>query len=241
MLRRPRNRQGRGGPSRGQNRGGRGGRGSSSSSGGFESQRSHNNATGESQGWRQYSGNVPKIQQVVPGAAVSIVLKMDQDTGREVQGFVAEVLTAGDHPRGIKVRLRDGRVGRVQKIVSEEEATAGSEGLSSLGRNGEQLDSDSRIHTVSASTSGRFTSRYTDFRFDNDGPEEPPTSNSLEAYIKPARGQKKRAANQTAASSEAGADGPSGGPIAVCPVCNDFEGDEAAVAHHVEQHFSVGD
>jgi hypothetical protein len=25
--------------------------------------------------------------------------------------------------------------------------------------------------------------------------------------------------------------------VAICPVCEDFEGDEAAVAHHVEEHF----
>ena len=34
---------------------------------------------------------------------------------------------------------------------------------------------------------------------------------------------------------------PSGQPVsdevAVCPVCYKFEGDEASVAHHVEQHF----
>lgn len=35
---------------------------------------------------------------------------------------------------------------------------------------------------------------------------------------------------------------PSGQPVsdefAVCPVCYKFEGDEASVAHHVEQHFA---
>jgi hypothetical protein len=29
----------------------------------------------------------------------------------------------------------------------------------------------------------------------------------------------------------------SGVEVATCPVCGEFEGDEAAVAHHVEQHF----
>lgn len=27
------------------------------------------------------------------------------------------------------------------------------------------------------------------------------------------------------------------GELSVCPVCGDFEGDEAAVAHHVAGHF----
>ena len=59
---------------------------------------------------------VPNVTQVIPGAAVSIVLKADQPTGRQVQGIVGNVLTRGNHPRGIKVRLSDGRVGRVQKM-----------------------------------------------------------------------------------------------------------------------------
>jgi uncharacterized repeat protein (TIGR03833 family) len=63
-----------------------------------------------------YPSFVPKVHQVIPGAGVSIVLKQDQPTGREVQGIVADVLTRGNHPRGIKVRLRDGRVGRVQRM-----------------------------------------------------------------------------------------------------------------------------
>lgn len=65
------------------------------------------------------TGNVPTIQQVIPGASVSIVLKADQPTGREVQGVVQELLTRGNHPRGIKVRLQDGRVGRVQRMAGE--------------------------------------------------------------------------------------------------------------------------
>lgn len=54
------------------------------------------------------TSSIPTTAVVVPGAAVSIVLKVDQPTGREVQGIVAELLTAGNHPRGIKVRLVDG-------------------------------------------------------------------------------------------------------------------------------------
>ncbi|KAF2209422.1 hypothetical protein CERZMDRAFT_11921, partial [Cercospora zeae-maydis SCOH1-5] len=67
---------------------------------------------------------MPSIRQVVPGDAVSIVLKADQPTGREVQGIVKDVLTRGDHPRGIKVRLADGRVGRVQRIPGTVPLTA---------------------------------------------------------------------------------------------------------------------
>ncbi|HOD85531.1 MAG: YwbE family protein [Methanoculleus sp.] len=55
---------------------------------------------------------------VRPGMTVDIVLKRDQRSGRRTRGVVAEILTNSSfHPHGIKVRLKDGRVGRVQEIV----------------------------------------------------------------------------------------------------------------------------
>jgi uncharacterized repeat protein (TIGR03833 family) len=52
---------------------------------------------------------------------VEIVTKGDQRSGRRVQGTVREILTGtGYHPHGIKVRLTDGRVGRVKGIVDPE-------------------------------------------------------------------------------------------------------------------------
>jgi len=55
---------------------------------------------------------------IKPGALVQIVLKADQPTGKLTEGVVAELLTnSANHPRGIKVRLRDGQVGRVQNIL----------------------------------------------------------------------------------------------------------------------------
>lgn len=49
------------------------------------------------------------------GDRVSIVLKQDQRTGRRTSGIVREILTSSPtHPHGIKVRLEDGQVGRVQ-------------------------------------------------------------------------------------------------------------------------------
>ncbi|KKU86115.1 MAG: hypothetical protein A3A32_00635 [Candidatus Wildermuthbacteria bacterium RIFCSPLOWO2_01_FULL_48_35] len=51
------------------------------------------------------------------GSEAEITLKEDQRTGKLTRGIVAEILTSSAfHPRGIKVRLQDGRVGRVQKI-----------------------------------------------------------------------------------------------------------------------------
>lgn len=63
----------------------------------------------------------PTIRKNIhPGLAVVIVLKADQKTGKGTQGFVQDILTnIPVHPRGIKVRLETGEVGRVQYIFSD--------------------------------------------------------------------------------------------------------------------------
>lgn len=54
---------------------------------------------------------------IKPGLLVKIVLKKDQPTGKLTEGVVRDILTPSQtHPRGIKVRLEDGQVGRVQEI-----------------------------------------------------------------------------------------------------------------------------
>lgn len=182
---------------------------------------------------------VPSIQQVVPGAPVSIVLKMDQGSGREVQGIAADILTSGNHPRGIKVRLQDGRVGRVQRMVSEEEATVASAGLSGLGRNGE---SESVASQVALGSRAASAPKYGDFRLD--APDEPPAAElSLSDYVvvktksaKKGKGKKQtEPANDETPEAESVLSLPS--TTSTCPVCGEFEGDEAAVAHHVSEHF----
>jgi uncharacterized repeat protein (TIGR03833 family) len=58
-------------------------------------------------------------RDIVPGNEVGIVLKKDQRSGKLTRGFVKDVLTrSARHPHGIKVRLTDGQVGRVKKILS---------------------------------------------------------------------------------------------------------------------------
>ena len=55
---------------------------------------------------------------IKPGMEVDIVLKKDQRTGTLTRGMVRQILTkSGSHPHGIKVRLADGQVGRVKKII----------------------------------------------------------------------------------------------------------------------------
>ena len=51
------------------------------------------------------------------GGEVDIVLKKDQPTGKLTRGKVKDILSSVSfHPRGIKVRLEDGQVGRVQIV-----------------------------------------------------------------------------------------------------------------------------
>ena len=52
------------------------------------------------------------------GSHVKIVLKQDQKSGKLTEGYVDRILTnKQQHPRGIKVMLQDGKVGRVQEIM----------------------------------------------------------------------------------------------------------------------------
>lgn len=55
---------------------------------------------------------------VKPGIVVMVVKKEDQRTGNLTKGVVKDILTnSSTHPHGIKVRLENGIVGRVQQIV----------------------------------------------------------------------------------------------------------------------------
>ena len=59
--------------------------------------------------------NGQKRDEIKPGMAVAIILKKDQRSGKLTQGLVKDLLTKSPfHSRGIKVRLEDGQVGRVQ-------------------------------------------------------------------------------------------------------------------------------
>lgn len=52
------------------------------------------------------------------GTKVAIVLKQDQRSGKLTEGVVKDILTnSPKHPHGIKVRLEDGQVGRVKKLL----------------------------------------------------------------------------------------------------------------------------
>ncbi|KAI0379198.1 hypothetical protein F5Y04DRAFT_259968 [Hypomontagnella monticulosa] len=194
--------------------------------------------------------SVPTTNEVIPGVLVNIVLKADQRTGREVSGTVRDVLTKGNHPRGIKVRLADGRIGRVQSIASL--SSASSSGPSYAASADSPTAADETTDPVNRATPrahGR-RSRYRDARFE-EPLEAPPEQADLSAYIVPATRQGKKKRNQksvnepdssaqgdeTARSSEINSNIDVGTATATCPVCEAFEGDETAVAHHVASHF----
>lgn len=170
---------------------------------------------------RDYNSNVPTIQQVTRGAAVSIVLKEDQPTGREVQGVVQDLLTRGNHPRGIKVRLNDGRVGRVQRMANDQ--TPPQQQLA-------QQQHQSAGFVVRRE--GRQAPTYTDIRND-EYPSLPPPRTLFD--FMPETEPETRSAEVAGVQSE---------PVifssatAKCPICGIFEGDEAAVTHHVEEHLA---
>ncbi|MGC9310697.1 MAG: YwbE family protein [Candidatus Aenigmatarchaeota archaeon] len=60
-------------------------------------------------------------KDIRPGLVVDIVLKKDQRTGKRTRGIVRDILTSAPfHSRGIKVRLQDGQVGRVQEVIGHD-------------------------------------------------------------------------------------------------------------------------
>ncbi|KAH8172048.1 hypothetical protein LIA77_08816 [Sarocladium implicatum] len=208
-MNRPRNRQPRpprGNDGAGGRGGGRGGGGGGGRGGRPPQDRNHRWTAGTPQ---QAAGTVPTIQQVIPGASVYIILKEDQPTGRETQGTVQELLTRGNHPRGIKVRLRGGLVGRVQRMSTEVTPVADVETATSA-----QAVRQSPL----VSRGGSSQIRYRDVRLDED--EEPP-QRSLADYL-PAELN----TPEPVATAQ---------PLAKCPFCEEFEGDEVAVSYHIDQ------
>lgn len=60
---------------------------------------------------------IPNRKDIKPCLEVDIVQKKDQGNGQLTHGIVQDILTNSQfHPHGIKVRLTNGLVGRVQNI-----------------------------------------------------------------------------------------------------------------------------
>ncbi|KAF2824823.1 hypothetical protein CC86DRAFT_371335 [Ophiobolus disseminans] len=174
--------------------------------------------------------SVPPHSAIRSGSGVSIVLKEDQPTGLQVKGIVADLLTRGDHPRGVKVRLRDGRVGRVQGLVGNEEGEKGeaSAGMG-LGRNGESPGMSRGGGRMVGGRVERDIREEDDYLYDESRVQA--SSDGLFAALEEA--DKRHQVQKRGVGSGMGDE-----EVVKCPVCGDFEGDERAVAFHVEEHFA---
>lgn len=192
---------------------------------------------------------MPTIREVVPGAGVNIVLKADQPTGRTVQGVIGDVLTRGNHPRGIKVRLTDGRVGRVQTMSSSAASTSAQpSGPVNLAGGTQEATIHEGYAPASRPIRGRRRDGGGDIRYSEDQ-DLPPQQIGLDAYVKEKKPKKRGrgkgnsssngaiAAEDDLPDGDAATDSRAPPESATCPVCGEFEGDEAAVAHHVASHF----
>lgn len=57
-------------------------------------------------------------KNILPGSKVKVIQKQHQRTGQLTEGVVKDILTkSAVHNRGIKVRLDNGIIGRVQEVI----------------------------------------------------------------------------------------------------------------------------
>ena len=192
---------------------------------------------------------MPPISRLTPGTSVAVILKVDQPTGHRVYGVVSELLTKGDHPRGVKVRLRDGRVGRVQAVVEE---ARGLEGEGAAGGVGANLGRDGENGGGFGSRGGGGFKQVQDVREDGhlwDESEPKEYFADVQFTVKQKKGKRKGKGAAAAELQQSSDVGERAGKVegevkekgvATCPVCGEFKGDERAVAHHVEGHFAEG-
>ncbi|KAH9873215.1 hypothetical protein J1614_005613 [Plenodomus biglobosus] len=198
----------------------------------------------------------PPHHALHPSTPVSIILKADQQSGHLSHGIIRDILTRGNHPRGVKVRLRDGRVGRVQAVVSVGEGERGEagvgwregegdgQGVPGLGRRGGE-GGGFRGERDCREDEGEYL-------FDEERARGRGRLDLFAAVEDAERGIVRGKARGKGRGRGRGGGGGGGGggvapaaaqihdgssEVAVCPVCGDFEGDETAVAHHVEEHF----
>jgi uncharacterized repeat protein (TIGR03833 family) len=143
---------------------------------------------------------VPKYSEIGQGVLVEIVLKADQSTGKLTRGKVADILTRGDHPRGVKVRLESGLIGRVQSLApaSNDSPPGINQASPSIHDDGHREDGSSKEFTVTQ----KFSSRTQNYRFQEDFRKtEPPVAEavSLTDFMKPTSRNKHKKSRKLAA------------------------------------------
>ena len=131
---------------------------------------------------------VPRISQLQSGTGVNIVLKGDQRSGKLTTGRIADILTKGDHPRGIKVCLTNGQIGRVQSLSSSLSPSALQSSSNDRG-----IASQPQNHQATNVLTESRRGMVQDVRQDGyDAPSNDQTS-SLFDYVRPSK-QRKSAA-----------------------------------------------
>ena len=133
---------------------------------------------------------VPKMSQLRPGIRVNVVLKADQQFGRLTTGQISDILTRGDHPRGIKVRLSTGQVGRVQSLSTSSDEPAAAHNLPF-----EHASSDQYPTYLEQSPTHPSGKRSRKFALQEDYRQDPSPleSTSLADYIRPSSSSKRHA------------------------------------------------
>lgn len=107
--------------------------------------------------------------------------------------------------------MRDGRIGRVQRMSSASQTTSQQPGAGAG-------QGQPKVHMP----------QYHDVRND-DYPSEPPPR-TLFDFLPPQE-------DNSAAEPSTASEGLTFSSATVkCPICGNFEGDEAAVSHHVDEH-----
>lgn len=145
---------------------------------------------------------VPKMTQLQSGTGVNIVLKADQGSGKLTTGQVADILTRGDHPRGIKVRLSNGQIGRVQSLsnsTSSEHQVSWAASLPNSSYDALGTPQKQPLSATVALKGGRWGMAQ-DVREDGHDPVSRPESSSLLDYVRPPKQRKVAAKTQPADS-----------------------------------------
>ena len=123
---------------------------------------------------------------------MNIILKADQRNGKLTTGQIADILTKGDHPRGIKVRLADGQIGRVQSLSPSPSLGAPRTPSGLVGLPPHRDDGFAR-----ADSENRLRGFQQDVRTDGHDPAALSEMGSLADYIKAPRKKKQARASQS--------------------------------------------
>ncbi|KAF3112409.1 hypothetical protein TWF103_003193 [Orbilia oligospora] len=245
-------RGGHGGRGRGQGRGrGRG----SSGGGGTSHPRPGQSAFAATNGLNP----VPRHSAIHTNTHVSIVLKEDQPTGRQVTGLVADRVLHGVPESSSTVQSGSAGGGQLDGAAMEE-SSSGFQNVNLGDRGGGGGHRSNYRGGGRGRGRGGFRPYNVSSARGEDGNERSEATYDLTAFIRGGR-RGGRYRNQRGGrgfgDTDAGGSGgrweelelsslgseeflensPSNDPIIRCPVCSDFEGDETAVSHHVEAHF----